>query len=66
MYSGTSMEVVEMDAGVTVGGDSGAPWFIDNKGVGVHFGLENHGRSIFSKLVWADDGLGADYQVMLN
>ncbi len=53
--------------GQVQGGDSGSPWFIDHKGVGVTHGyLVANNHPVFSKLVWADDGLGAQYQVLLN
>ncbi len=48
-------------------GDSGAPWFINNAGVGVTHGyIISNNHPVFSKLVWADDGLGAGYQVLLK
>lgn len=62
------MEMVEMDGtGHVKEGDSGAPWFINNAGVGVTHGyIISNNHPVFSKLVWADDGLGAGYQVLLN
>jgi hypothetical protein len=52
----------------TEGGDSGGPWYINSKAVGVHFGLCNpdglHMRSTFSKADYVDNQL--DVEILLQ
>ncbi len=56
---------VQMDTLMDKPGDSGAPFFLDNQGIGIGIGA-CQSLTTFSKLTFADDALGSRYVVMLN
>jgi hypothetical protein len=53
---------VRMDDAVTIGGDSGGPWYVGSRAYGVHGGLCG-GLSVFSPVDYLDEALGAGNKV---
>lgn len=53
--------LVVMAGDPATGGDSGAPWFVENQAVGIHSGgciVSGMWRSVFSKAAHVDDAMG--------
>jgi streptogrisin C len=54
-------KLVEVEDDITVNGDSGGPWFLENNAGGIHSGVITNAwgteRSAFSQIVYADDAL---------